>query len=161
MNRRAEGFEVDAVGRGDAGSFERVLALPPHLIVLDIMLPGVAGIDVCRELRARGDAGPIIFLTARTQEIDRVLGLEIGADDYVVKPFSVRELIARIRARLRRLPVRTEPPLPQSNRVGDVHIDFERHRADKAGTPLEMTPREFGILQLLIRHRGHVIPPRI
>ena len=155
VNLRAEGFEVDAVGRGDE-VLERVLALPPHLIVLDIMLPGVTGIDVCRELRARGYAGPIIFLTARTQEIDRVLGLEIGADDYVVKPFSVRELIARIRARLRRLPVRTEPPLPQY-RVGDVHIDFERHRADKAGTPLEMTPREFGILQLLIRHRGHVI----
>ena len=85
VNLRAEGFEVDAVGRGDE-VLERVLALPPHLIVLDIMLPGVTGIDVCRELRARGYAGPIIFLTARTQEIDRVLGLEIGADDYVGPP---------------------------------------------------------------------------
>jgi DNA-binding response OmpR family regulator len=123
------------------------------------MLPGMNGLDVCRMLRQRSIETPIIMLTARGDELDRVLGLEIGADDYMTKPFSVRELAARIRARLRRRstakPAKTEGPTRY--RVGDVEFDFEKRVAIRRGAPLDMSPKEFEVLRLLIRHRGEVV----
>jgi len=148
-----EGFTALRVSRGDA-VVNAVLKDEPDLVLLDVMLPGLNGLDVCRELRRRGLETPIIMLTAKAEEIDRVLGLEIGADDYVTKPFSIRELVARIRARLRR-PEKTAA-LTQY-RLGDVEIDFERCRASRRGQPVDMTPRELEMLRLLIRRRGQVV----
>jgi len=128
-----------------------VLRESPDLITLDVSLPGMSGLEVCRELRARGIRTPIIMLTARGEEVDRVLGLEIGADDYVVKPFSLRELLARIHARLRA----AEPAA--RFRIGDLEVDLDRFAVTRAGQFVELTAREFGILRLLLRHRGEVV----
>src|SRR5689334_14278206 len=128
----------------------------PHLVLLDIMLPGMNGLDVCRELRRKGFEAPIIMLTAKSEEVDRVVGLEIGADDYVTKPFSRRELLARIRVRLRRQPVRSGEQLVRY-RFDKVEIDFEKYTASKEGKLLELTAKEIDILRLLIRHRGEVL----
>lgn len=149
-----EGYRVLKATRGDA-AIDLAIKENPHLILLDVMLPGMSGLDVCRELRRKGLELPIIMLTARTEEIDRVLGLEIGADDYVTKPFSVRELLARIRVRLRRQPPRAGA-IPRY-RFGDIEVDFEKFRASRNRKPLELTPREYDILHLLIRCRGEVV----
>src|SRR5689334_23370184 len=125
LNIKAEGYEVLTAARGDSG-FERALREKPDLLVLDIMLPGISGLDVCRELRKNGFEAPIIILTAKAEEVDRVVGLEIGADDYVTKPFGIRELLARIRVRLRRrIPSEEDAVL----RFDDVVVDFERQEA--------------------------------
>jgi two-component system alkaline phosphatase synthesis response regulator PhoP len=155
INLNKEGFQVLKATRGEVG-VNLAIKENPHLIILDVMLPGMSGLDVCRELRQKGIDVPIIMLTAKSDEIDRVVGLEIGADDYVTKPFSLRELIARIRARLRRQPPRTTETLARY-RFGEVEIDFEKFRATRSGKPLEMTPREYDILRLLIRCRGEVV----
>jgi two-component system, OmpR family, alkaline phosphatase synthesis response regulator PhoP len=128
----------------------------PHLVLLDVMLPGMSGFDVCRELRQRGFEAPIFMLTAKGEEIDRVVGLEIGADDYVTKPFGLRELLARIRVRLRRLPRRSEEGLARY-RFGPVEIDFEKCSAVRHDEPLELTGKEYDMLRLLIRHRGEIV----
>ena len=153
VNFRREGYEVLTAADGEAGlglARER----RPDLIILDVMLPGMGGLDVCREIRRAGLEVPIIMLTARGEEIDRVLGLEIGADDYLTKPFSLRELLARVRIHLRR-----RPPLsiPRSYRFGDVEIDFERLRAERQGRALELSAKEFDLLGLLVRRRGEVL----
>src|SRR5262249_4082894 len=127
----------------------------PHLILLDVMLPGVSGIDVCRELRRVGIEVPIIFLTAKSSVIDRVVGLETGADDYVTKPFSLPELLARIRPRLRR--PGSASSRPARYRFGDIEVDFERLVATRAGRPLHLTPKECEILRMLIQMRGQVV----
>jgi len=130
----------------------------PDLIILDLMLPGMDGYEVCRELRNEGNRTPIIMLTAKNQEIDKVLGLELGADDYVTKPFSLRELIARAKAVLRRTGERTEGPDELDfYSFSRVDLDFKRFEAKKKGKKLELTPLQFHILKLLIRNKGEVI----
>jgi DNA-binding response OmpR family regulator len=131
----------------------------PDLIVLDLMLPEIDGLDVCRELRKTGQV-PIIMLTARDAEVDRVVGLELGADDYVVKPFSVRELLARIKSVLRRAAPRGESaPLEEGAplRVGPLWVDERRHEAQWDGQPLDLTAQEFQLLLALARHPGQVL----
>ena len=150
-----EGFEVVRARRGDT-AVDMAARCHPDVITLDVMLPGgLGGFDVCRELRRRGIGAPVIMLTARGDEVDRVLGLELGADDYVVKPFSPRELVARIRARLR-----SAPGTPGSGSrycFGDVEVDLERYAVTRNGAPVDLTTREFEVLRLLIRHRGQVV----
>jgi DNA-binding response OmpR family regulator len=125
------------------------------LIVLDLMLPRMSGFELCRKLRAEAVHTPILILTARSEESDRVFGLDLGADDYVTKPFSVRELLARIRALLRRTHVSAESPAHL--RFGDVEIDFRRYVAQRSGRNVEMTHKEFDILRLLASRGGEVV----
>jgi len=130
----------------------------PDLIILDLMLPSIDGYEVCRELRNEGNRTPIIMLTAKNQEIDKVLGLELGADDYVTKPFSLRELMARVKAVLRRTGERTEGKgALDFYRFGLVDLDFRRYEAKKKGKKLELTPLQFHILKLLIQNKGKVL----
>jgi len=150
-----EGYRILKATRGETG-VKLAIKENPDLIILDVMLPGMSGLDVCRELRQKGTDVPIIMLTAKSEEIDRVVGLEIGADDYVTKPFSLRELLARIRVRLRRQPPRVNKG-PTQYCFGDVKIDFEKFIAVRKGRPLDLTPREFDILRLLIQCRGEVV----
>lgn len=127
----------------------------PDLIVLDLMLPGMDGLEVCRELRKEGDL-PIIMLTARDEEVDRVVGLELGADDYVVKPFSVRELMARIKSVLRRV----RPALAGAEeklKCGELVLDADRHEVHWRQTPVSLTPLEFDLLETFMRHPGQVL----
>jgi len=136
---------VDAARRAREGHFD--------LILLDVMLPGKDGFDVCRELRRAGIRTPILMLTAKTQEAEKVMGLELGADDYVTKPFGTRELRARIRALLRR----TAEPESAAFRFGDVEVDFDRGELRRQGQPVELTPIEFKLLGVFIRSRGRVL----
>lgn len=150
-NCEYEGYEVVEARDGEEG-VRKALSEKLDLILLDVMLPKKNGLDVCRELRERGVAVPIIMLTARSQETDKVIGLEVGADDYVTKPFSVRELLARVRAHLRRA---SRPPARiDTYRFGDVELDFRRHLAFRAGKRLALSPREFELLKFFIAHRG-------
>lgn len=157
-NLRKERFNVRTFHDGETflGSLEVEI---PDLVILDLMLPGVDGLEICRMLRAeeRTRSIPIIILTAKGDEVDIVVGLEIGADDYVVKPFSVRELVARVKAVLRR----SEPP-PQDTplRIGGLQIDPERFSASVDGTPLDLTYAEFRLLSLLISKPGRVFTRR-
>jgi DNA-binding response OmpR family regulator len=153
MNLKAEGYAVLTAGTGDAG-VEQALNENPDLVLLDVMLPGLNGFDVCRELRRKGFEAPIIMLTAKAEEIDRVVGLEIGADDYVTKPFGLRELLARIRVRLRR---RETAPASDVLRFGSVEVYFDRHEASRKGERVELTGKEFDVLKLLARHAGEII----
>ncbi|MGH9940289.1 MAG: response regulator transcription factor [Blastocatellia bacterium] len=153
-NLEYEGFEVITAEDGETG-LNRALNSQPDLILLDVMLPRLSGLDVCRRLRGHDVAAPIIMLTARGQEIDKVLGLEIGADDYVTKPFSLRELLARVRAHLRRAARR--PAEIERYCFGGIELDFRKYEAFKSGAPLEMTPREFELLKYFIRHRGETV----
>jgi two-component system alkaline phosphatase synthesis response regulator PhoP len=127
----------------------------PDLIVLDVMLPRMSGLDVCKQIRSRGNRVPIIMLTARGQEIDKVLGLRTGADDYVTKPFGFMELMARVEALLRRSQGVTQQA--DAYRFGDVEVDFARCEARKAGGPLELSARELRLLQYFVEHRGEVL----
>ncbi|MFP5286778.1 MAG: response regulator transcription factor, partial [Thermoanaerobaculia bacterium] len=133
----------------------------PDLILLDVMLPKMTGLDICKQLRGNGSAVPIIMLTARGQEIDKVLGLKLGADDYITKPFGFMELLARAEAVLRRSgsgasPAQSAAP-PDNYSFGDVRIDFKRHEATKAGEPIDLSPREFQLLAYFIEHKGEVV----
>jgi two-component system alkaline phosphatase synthesis response regulator PhoP len=145
---------IITASRGDKG-VEQALTEQPDLVLLDIMLPGKSGLDVCRELRRKGFDAPIIMLTAKAEEVDRVVGLEIGADDYVTKPFGVRELLARIRVRLRRRGTIAEagPKLT----FGAVEVDFDRQEASRGGRRVDLTGKEFEVLRLLARHRGEIV----
>lgn len=127
----------------------------PDLVILDLMLPGMSGLDVCRELRKRQFDRPIIMLTARSAEVDRVVGLEIGADDYVTKPFGVRELLARIRVRLRRHEGGRDRDAVL--RFGQVEVDFDKHEARCRGERVELTGKEFDVLRLLAQNRGKIV----
>jgi DNA-binding response OmpR family regulator len=126
----------------------------PDLVILDLMLPRMSGYDVCRTLRGEGVTTPILMLTARGDESDRVLGLDLGADDYLTKPFSIRELLARVRALLRRTQAATRTI--DVMRFDEVVIDFKRYDARKRGEPIEMTKKEFGVLQYLAARAGEV-----
>jgi len=148
-----EGFDVDVVADG-ADALDRAIADPPHLLVLDLMLPGMNGLEVCRRLRAIAPV-PVIMLTARGEESDKVIGLELGADDYVSKPFSAKELTARVKAVLRR----AAGPLPgaggEAARVlvaGPLHVDVPAHEATLHGEVIALTAREFELLVFLMRH---------
>jgi DNA-binding response OmpR family regulator len=127
----------------------------PDVVLLDVMLPVMDGFQVCRTLRNESKV-PIIMLTARGEEPDKVIGLELGADDYVVKPFGMRELVARIRAQLRRIEMESEPaPVEQTVRVGAVMLDLDQHLVTKAGQAVELRPREFDLLAVLMSQPGH------
>src|SRR5260370_3208793 len=153
-NCEFEGFEVVAGVDGLEG-LEKALSQLPDVILLDVMLPKMNGLDVCRTLRRRGVLTPIIMLTARGQEPDKVAGLELGADDYVTKPFGIRELMARVRAQLRRVSQLT-PQVDGYEFVG-IEIDFRQHSATKAGKPLLLSPREFEILRYLVQRRAPTV----
>lgn len=151
----AEGFQVAWVKDGlDAiPAWERVR---PDLVVLDLMLPGMSGTEICRTLRGRSDV-PIIMLTAREAEVDRVVGLELGADDYVTKPFSTRELVARIKAVLRRAPLVDVSGDEVPVEAAGVRVDRVRHEVQVDGAPVELPPKEFELLGYLIEHAGRVL----
>jgi DNA-binding response OmpR family regulator len=149
---KAEGYQVDVVGDGETAS-RRACAERFDAIVLDVMLPKKDGFEVCRDIRRAGLRTPIILLTAKTQEADKVLGLETGADDYVTKPYSLKELRARIKAVLRR----ASGPPPERYAFGDVEIDFTRHELRRAGRVVPLTPLEFKLMEVLIRHRGRAL----
>jgi two-component system alkaline phosphatase synthesis response regulator PhoP len=153
-NFEFEGYEVITAADGAAG-LERARATKPDLVILDIMLPAMSGLEVCKALRSEGFEAPIVMLTARGQEIDKVVGLELGADDYVTKPFSIRELLARVRAILRR----TEGGKKRLARYhfSDIDLDFEIYRAKKGGEPLDLSPREFELLRYLIERKGETV----
>ncbi len=153
-NFEFEGYEVLTAADGAAG-LERARSHKPDLVILDIMLPKLSGLEVCKALRGEGFDKPVIMLTARGQEIDKVVGLELGADDYVTKPFSIRELLARVRAILRR----SEGGKRRLARYqfADVELDFETYRGTRAGQALEMSPREFELLRYLIEHKGSTV----
>jgi two-component system OmpR family response regulator len=155
-NLRREGYDVLTAADGEK-AVEVARAQRPALIILDIMLPGMNGLEVCRILRKDMNV-PILMLTARSDETDRIIGLEIGADDYVTKPFSVRELLARVRAMLRRskMAESVSSAAPVSLKIGDLEIDIARHRASLAGAGLELSPKEFDLLAFLARNRGLV-----
>jgi len=153
-NFEFEGYDVLTASDGASG-LERARSQKPDLVILDIMLPKLSGLEVCKALRGEGFEAPIIMLTARGQEIDKVVGLELGADDYVTKPFSIRELLARVRAILRR----TEGKKKRLSRYrfADVELDFETYRGTRAGEPLDMSPREFELLRYLIERKGETV----
>ena len=151
----AEGFQVAWVKDGlDAiPAWERVR---PDLVVLDLMLPGMSGTEICRKIRARSDV-PIIMLTAREAEVDRVVGLELGADDYVTKPFSTRELVARIKAVLRRAPLIETDGDESPVEASGVRVDRVRHEVRVDGSGVELPPKEFDLLAYLIENAGRVL----
>ncbi len=153
-NLEYEGYEVDIASDGKAG-LQKLLANSYDLALLDIMLPLVSGYDVCRTAREKGVRTPIIMLTSKGEEIDKVLGLELGADDYVTKPFSLRELLARIKAVLRR----HDRGAASSDAVlfGDVEIHFSTYNATRGGSELTMTPKEFDVLKFLWEHRNQTV----
>ncbi|MBM3607906.1 MAG: phosphate regulon transcriptional regulatory protein PhoB [Alphaproteobacteria bacterium] len=153
-NLEAEGFEVEHVERGDEAEI-RLAENPPDLVILDWMLPGVSGLEICRRLRAREAtrALPVIMLTARGEENERIRGLSVGADDYVVKPFSVPELVARVQALLRRAsPQRIASRLAQ----GDLELDRETRRVRRASSEIHLGPTEFRLLEHLMERPGRV-----
>jgi len=153
-NLRCEGYEVLQAPDGAAG-LRLAREDRPDLIILDLMLPGLSGYEVCTKLRAQGAGTPILMLTARGDEADRIVGLDMGADDYVTKPFSVRELLARVRALLRR--ASPAKALPDEVRFGDVAIDFKRYVATRAGRQIDLARKEFGVLRLLASRPGEVV----
>ena len=157
---RGDGFEVFACARGDQ-ALEAVARHRPALIVLDVMLPGLSGYDICKQLRARSDRTPILMLTAKSQELDKVVGLDIGADDYVTKPFGVRELLARIHALLRRAPTNTDAKRAVDSSapftIGAATIDPKTYQVRRGKSIEELTAKELKLLQLFRAHPGEVM----
>lgn len=153
-NLEMEGYAVESAKDGEQG-LSMAREGKYDLIILDIMLPRMDGFDVCKQLRQDVILTPILMLTAKSQEIDKVLGLELGADDYVTKPFSPRELLARIKALLRR----SKQVQQGMNEIsfGDIEVDFKKYEAKRAGAPINLTVLEYSLLHLLIQHRGRVI----
>jgi two-component system alkaline phosphatase synthesis response regulator PhoP len=152
---KSEGFEVVSAADGKAG-FEAACEASFDLIILDVMLPKKNGYDVARDLRQRGITTPILMLTAKGETIDKVLGLKLGADDYLTKPFEVIELLARVEALLRRSPLNTEPTTDGAFRFGDIGVDFKRAEVTRKDAPVELSAMEFKLLQFLIENRGAV-----
>jgi DNA-binding response OmpR family regulator len=154
FNFQREGYEVNIAADGPGG-LEQIMQAHPDLVILDLMLPGMDGIEVCRKVRAAGLHTPIIMLTARESELDRVLGLEIGADDYVTKPFSLRELMARVHSVLRR----SEMAVAHGDalHVGHLRIDLGGREVSVQGRQVELSAKEFDLLHTLVRHRGQVL----
>jgi DNA-binding response OmpR family regulator len=157
-NLRFEGYEVITATDGETG-YRLQQERKPDLILLDLMLPRMSGFEFCRKLRGEGIQTPVLMLTARSEEPDRVLGLDLGADDYVTKPFSVRELMARVRALLRRSQpgANGNPVLPDDLHFGGMDIDFRSYEARRNGEPVDMTRKEFAILRFLASRAGEVV----
>jgi DNA-binding response OmpR family regulator len=155
LNLSDEGFDVDWAVNGMEG-LRKAIEEAPDLIILDIMLPEMDGFEVCRKLRQKNINTPIIMLTAKGGEIDKVVGLEIGADDYITKPFSIRELLARIKARLRHSE-REVKPVPELYSFGDIEIDFNKYKIKRKGKEQDLTSLETDILKYFVIHRGEVV----
>ena len=157
-NLRFEGYDVITATDGETG-YNMQRERKPDLILLDLMLPRMSGLEFCRKLRGEGIETPVLMLTARSEEADRVLGLDLGADDYVAKPFSVRELMARVRALLRRSQLGTDgtDALPDELRFGGTEIDFRSYEARRNGAAVQMTRKEFAILRYLASRAGEVV----
>jgi DNA-binding response OmpR family regulator len=154
-NLELESYRVDVAGDGEEG-LQKMKDNPYDLIVLDVMLPRLSGFDVCKKARASGITTPIILLTARGEEIDKIVGLELGADDYITKPFSVRELLARIKAILRRsngIPTKESPLIT----IGRLKIDFTNFQAHEGNTEIRLSHKEFEILSFLNQHKNKVV----
>lgn len=154
-NLEFEGYEVDVAGDGKSG-LQKLLDNSYDLVLLDVMLPHMSGFDVCKKAREKGIATPIVMLTSKGEEIDKVLGLELGADDYITKPFGLRELLARVKAVLRRTEgsagVATDKMV-----LGNVEVNFATYNASRAGEAIQMTPKEFEILKFLWQHRNKAV----
>ena len=154
FNLEARDYMVIAALDGETG-LKKAAGEQPDLVILDLMLPGLNGFDVCKRLKETQPDIPIIMLTAKSQESDIITGLDLGADDYITKPFSVLEVLARINALLRRSSPHST--LPEVFRAGDLEIDFKKYQALKQGKPLELSPREFEILRYLLERKGEVV----
>lgn len=152
----SEGFAVETAPDGESGE-RQAISGDFDLIILDVMLPKKNGLDVCRDLRRQNVSTPILMLTARGETIDKVLGLKLGADDYLTKPFEVLELLARIEALLRRSPQKNQNNQPETYNFGSISIDFRRAEVRKDGLPVELSALEFKLLQHLIEHRGKML----
>jgi len=153
-NFEFEGYEVITAADGVAG-LERALNDSPDLVILDVMMPRMSGLDVCKQLKSKRPSVPIIMLTARGQEVDKVVGLELGADDYVTKPFSIRELLARVKAVLRRA-----QPVPKDKErysFGDIEVDLRACQVMRKGKQLDMSSKEFELLKYFLCHSGEAI----
>jgi DNA-binding response OmpR family regulator len=155
---RRDGYPVELYAHGLEAwtAFQRKL---PGLVVLDVLMPEMDGLELCRRIRSLSESIPIIFLTSRDDEIDRVLGLEIGADDYLCKPFSMRELLARVKVLFRRAALEQSPPRADTSaplRIADLELDLQRYTVRWRGTPVSLTVTEFMMLHALVRHPGHV-----
>ncbi|HTY83832.1 MAG TPA: response regulator transcription factor [Silvibacterium sp.] len=153
-NFEFEGYQVITAGDGIEG-LQRALDESPDLVVLDVMMPRMSGLEVCKQLRAKRASLPIIMLTARGQEVDKVVGLELGADDYVTKPFSIRELLARVKAILRR--AAAGPKNQEYHSFGDVEVDIRRCQVVKSGKLLDVSSKEFELLKYFISHSGEIL----
>jgi two-component system alkaline phosphatase synthesis response regulator PhoP len=151
-----EGFHVESASTGPAG-LEKALDLNLDVIILDLMLPELDGLEICKELRRRNIGTPIIMLTAKSQEFDKVLGLELGADDYVTKPFSMFELHARVKALLRRSEIRNLQTGAATIKIGPFELDPSKYLFTKNSEPVQLTTIEFDLMKLLMQHAGHVI----
>jgi DNA-binding response OmpR family regulator len=152
---KREGFDVKSVGEGEQ-ALKEMSDFEPDLVVLDIMLPGMNGLEVCRRIRTKGST-PVIMLTARGEELDRILGLEVGADDYLAKPFSFRELLARIRSILRRVELDRQTSQFQPMNIGNLTLDPIARRAFRGGQELQLSAREFDLLSILMRNAGRAL----
>jgi DNA-binding response OmpR family regulator len=153
-NFEYEGYEVISAGDGLAG-LERALSDSPDLVVLDVMMPRMSGLDVCKQLKSKRPGIPIIMLTARGQEIDKVVGLELGADDYVTKPFSIRELMARVKAVLRRISTQSAPS--EIYRFSDVEVNVRSNQVLRNGAPIDLSAKEFALLAYFVAHPAETL----
>jgi two-component system alkaline phosphatase synthesis response regulator PhoP len=153
-NFEFEGYQVITAGDGVAG-LERALAESPDLVILDVMMPRMSGLDVCKQLKAKRPSIPIIMLTARGQEVDKVVGLELGADDYVTKPFSIRELLARVKAVLRRS--RVAPRTNEKYAFGEVEVNVRSCQVLRKGQAIEFSSKEFELLKYFLIHTGETL----
>jgi len=149
-------YEVLTAEDGEMG-YAAAVEEKPDLIILDIMIPKMDGFTLCRKLRAEGNSTPVLMLTAKGEEPDKIQGLDIGADDYMTKPFSLPELLARVRALLRRTPERAKKNLPDSIKIGDVSLNFKKYVAYKGDAAINLSPKEFGILRFLVSRVGEVV----
>jgi DNA-binding response OmpR family regulator len=154
-NLEVEGYDVITATDGELGLMQ-IARNQPDAVILDLMLPKLTGFEVCRALRDRGLETPILILTARSQEGDKILGLELGADDYVTKPFSIHEVLARLRSMIRRS---TRAPISMSDfRFGNIEVDFPRQQVRKGRRTISLSALEFEVLRYFIARRGHIIP---
>jgi len=158
LHLRDEGYSVTVVSDGKTG-LAQALSKPYDIVILDLILPGMDGLEVCRGIRNRKDYTPILMLTAKSTDVDRIVGLEMGADDYLTKPFNVRELLARVKALFRRVEaLRAKDPAVPLKEIesGDLVIDPEKRKVTVRGNPVHLTAREFELLQEFARHPGRV-----
>jgi len=155
-NLAYEGHTVVEVTRGDK-ALETLAGAKADLLILDIMLPGISGFEVCRRIRKEDRRLPILMLTARSDEVDKVMGLDLGADDYLTKPFSLSELLARVRALLRRTQLQEESELPSTLEFGQVRLDFISYVATRRGKPVHLTAKEFALIRYLAAHKGEAL----